>query len=52
MPYFEQLFVTAKGAPLMGIALDRLAYCCVAERSMRPALPHHCRVGPSSTRAC
>jgi glutamate synthase (NADPH) large chain len=27
MPYFEQLFVTAKGAPLMGIALDRLAYC-------------------------
>ena len=27
MPYFEQLFVTAKHAPLMGIALDRLAYC-------------------------
>src|SRR5215217_6761383 len=27
MPYFEQLFVTAKEAPLMGIALDRLAYC-------------------------
>ena len=27
MPYFEQLFLTAKGAPLMGIALDRLAYC-------------------------
>ncbi|HEV2929067.1 MAG TPA: glutamate synthase subunit alpha, partial [Propionibacteriaceae bacterium] len=27
MPYFEQLFVTAKGAPLQGIALDRLAYC-------------------------
>jgi glutamate synthase (NADPH) large chain len=27
MPYFEQLFVTAKGAPIMGIALDRLAYC-------------------------
>jgi glutamate synthase (NADPH) large chain len=27
MPYFEQLFITAKGAPLMGIALDRLAYC-------------------------
>ena len=27
MPYFEQLFVTAKDAPLMGIALDRLAYC-------------------------
>ncbi len=27
MPYFEQLFVTAKNAPLMGIALDRLAYC-------------------------
>ena len=27
MPYFEQLFVTAKGVPLMGIALDRLAYC-------------------------
>ncbi|HEY9471127.1 MAG TPA: glutamate synthase central domain-containing protein, partial [Propionibacteriaceae bacterium] len=26
MPYFEQLFVTAKGAPLMGIALDRLTY--------------------------
>src|SRR5215218_8223133 len=27
MPYFEQLFVSAKHAPLMGIALDRLAYC-------------------------
>ena len=27
MPYFEQLFVAAKGAPLQGIALDRLAYC-------------------------
>ena len=27
MPYFEQLFVAAKGAPVMGIALDRLAYC-------------------------
>ncbi|HET8914568.1 MAG TPA: glutamate synthase central domain-containing protein, partial [Propionibacteriaceae bacterium] len=27
MPYFEQLFVTAKGVPMMGIALDRLAYC-------------------------
>jgi glutamate synthase (NADPH/NADH) large chain len=27
MPYFEQLFLTAKGAPLMGVALDRLAYC-------------------------
>src|SRR6188472_3366045 len=27
MPYFEQLFLTAKGAPLMGIALDRLTYC-------------------------
>ena len=27
MPYFEQLFVTAKGAPLQGIALDRRAYC-------------------------
>ena len=27
MPSFEQLFVTAKGAPLMGIALDRMAYC-------------------------
>src|ERR671910_1804324 len=27
MRYFEQLFVTAKDAPLMGIALDRLAYC-------------------------
>jgi glutamate synthase (NADPH/NADH) large chain len=27
MPYFEQLFITAKGAPSMGIALDRLAYC-------------------------
>jgi len=27
MPYFEQLFVTAKGVPLMGIALDRMAYC-------------------------
>jgi glutamate synthase (NADPH/NADH) large chain len=27
MPYFEQLFVTAKWAPLQGIALDRLAYC-------------------------
>ena len=27
MPYFEQLFVTAKGAPMMGIALDRMAYC-------------------------
>jgi glutamate synthase (NADPH/NADH) large chain len=26
MPYFEQLFITAKGAPLMGIALDRLTY--------------------------
>ena len=27
MPRFEQLFVTAKGTPLQGIALDRLAYC-------------------------
>jgi glutamate synthase (NADPH/NADH) large chain len=27
MPYFEQLFVTAKGAPIMGIGLDRLTYC-------------------------
>src|SRR5512132_1301909 len=27
MPYFEQLFLSAKGAPLMGIALDRLVYC-------------------------
>ena len=27
MPYFEQLFVAAKGAPLQGIALERLAYC-------------------------
>ncbi len=27
MPYFEQLFVAAAGAPMMGIALDRLAYC-------------------------
>ena len=27
MPYFEQLFVAAAGAPLMGIALDRLTYC-------------------------
>jgi len=27
VPHFEQLFVTAKGVPLMGIALDRLAYC-------------------------
>ena len=27
MPHFEQLFVTAKGAPMMGIALDRMAYC-------------------------
>jgi glutamate synthase (NADPH) large chain len=27
MPCFEQLFVTAKGVPLMGIALDRMAYC-------------------------
>ena len=27
MPYFEQLFVTAKDAPLMGIGLDRLSYC-------------------------
>ena len=27
MPYFEQLFVTAKGRPLMGLALERLAYC-------------------------
>jgi glutamate synthase (NADPH/NADH) large chain len=27
MPYFEQLFLTAQGPPLVGIALDRLAYC-------------------------
>ncbi|HEX5908126.1 MAG TPA: glutamate synthase subunit alpha, partial [Propionibacteriaceae bacterium] len=27
MPHFEQLFITAKGVPLMGIALDRRAYC-------------------------
>ena len=27
MPCFEQVFVTAKGVPLMGIALDRMAYC-------------------------
>ncbi|HET9562324.1 MAG TPA: glutamate synthase central domain-containing protein, partial [Propionibacteriaceae bacterium] len=27
MPAFEQLFLAAKGAPLMGIALDRLVYC-------------------------
>ncbi|MET1007710.1 MAG: glutamate synthase subunit alpha, partial [Propionibacteriaceae bacterium] len=27
MPRFEQLFVSAKGSPLMGLALERLAYC-------------------------
>src|SRR5687767_871335 len=27
MPYFEQLFLAAKGTPRTGIALDRLAYC-------------------------
>ena len=27
MPHFEQLFVTAAGSPLMGLALERLAYC-------------------------
>ena len=27
MPHFEQLFVTASGSPLMGLALERLAYC-------------------------
>jgi len=27
MPYFEQLFVRAKDAPVTGIALDRLTYC-------------------------
>ncbi len=27
MPYFEQLFVTAQDAPMMGVALDRLSYC-------------------------
>ncbi len=27
MPYFEQVFVTAKGRPLMGLGLERLAYC-------------------------
>ena len=27
MPCFEQLFLAAKGGPVMGIALDRLAYC-------------------------
>ncbi|HEX8488246.1 MAG TPA: glutamate synthase large subunit, partial [Propionibacteriaceae bacterium] len=27
MPRFEQLFVSAKGSPVMGLALERLAYC-------------------------
>jgi len=27
MPYLEQLFVAAKGTPLQGLALERLAYC-------------------------
>ena len=27
MPYFEQVFLTARSAPRTGIALDRLAYC-------------------------
>ncbi len=27
MPVIEQLFVTADGAPLLGLALERLAYC-------------------------
>ncbi len=27
MPHFEQLFVTASGSPVMGLALERLAYC-------------------------
>ncbi len=27
MPHFEQLFVTPAGSPLMGLALERLAYC-------------------------
>jgi glutamate synthase (NADPH) large chain len=27
MPYFQQLFVAAKGQPLQGLALERLAYC-------------------------
>ncbi len=27
MPYFEQLFVTATGRPMVGLALERLAYC-------------------------
>ena len=27
MPYFEQLFVSAAGRPLMGIGLERLVYC-------------------------
>ena len=27
MPYFEQVFLTARSAPITGIALDRLAYC-------------------------
>ena len=53
MPYFEQLFVTAQGAPLLGIALDRLAYC------LRRRAQHECGVyfaslsaGPWSTRGC
>jgi glutamate synthase (NADPH/NADH) large chain len=27
MPHFEQLFVSAKGSPVMGLALERMAYC-------------------------
>ena len=27
MPYFEQLFICAKSSPVIGLALERLAYC-------------------------
>ncbi|WP_239579039.1 glutamate synthase large subunit [Microlunatus panaciterrae] len=27
MPHFEQLFVSAKGSPLIGMALERMVYC-------------------------
>jgi hypothetical protein len=54
MPYFEQLFVTANGAPVMGIALDRLTYCLRRRTSARDrgCTSRRCQPGRWSTRGC
>ena len=54
MPLFRQLFVPAPAGRVVGIGLDRLAFCLRkrAEREAERLLPVAVRRAPSSTRAC